>query len=73
MTASSFALTLLLIATLAASSADHPAFWLLLGPTPLAAGIGLLVFLRSRVNRFSREDFREVTESNQSEELGART
>jgi hypothetical protein len=60
MTASSFVLTLLLIATLAASSADHPVFWLLLGPAPLAAGVGLLGFLRSRLSRFSREDFREV-------------
>jgi hypothetical protein len=56
MTASSFVLTLLLIATLAASSADHPVFWLLLGPAPLAAGVGLLAFLRPRFGqRFSRQ------------------
>jgi hypothetical protein len=53
MTASSFVLTLLLIATLAASSADHPVFWLLLGPAPLAAGVGLLGFLRSRQREVS--------------------
>ena len=49
MTASSFALTLMLIATIAATSADHPAFWLLLGPAPLAAVIGAVALVRSRL------------------------
>ena len=48
MTASSFVLTLLLIATLAATSADNPAFWLLLGPVPLAAVVGAVALVRSR-------------------------
>ena len=41
-------LTLLLIATVGAATADHPTFWLLLGPTPLAALMGAVVFVRSR-------------------------
>jgi hypothetical protein len=57
MTASSFVLTLLLIATLAATSADHPAFWLLLGPAPLAAVIGAAALIRSRFSqRMSQQD-----------------
>jgi hypothetical protein len=55
MTASSFVLILLLITTLAASSAAHPIFWLLLGPAPLAAGVGFIAFLRPKLGRFSRE------------------
>jgi hypothetical protein len=51
MTASSFVLTLLLIATLAATSADHPAFWLLLGPVPLAAIVGAVALIRSRFSQ----------------------
>ena len=57
MTASSFVLTLLLIATLAATSADHPAFWLLLGPAPLAAVVGAVALVRSRfTQRMSQTD-----------------
>jgi hypothetical protein len=48
MTAYSFVLTLMLIATVAAASADHPAFWLLLGPAPLAAVIGAVGLVRSK-------------------------
>jgi hypothetical protein len=51
MTASSFLLTLLLIATVAASSADQPVFWLLLGPAPLAAVIGMIKLVRSKVGQ----------------------
>jgi hypothetical protein len=57
MTASSFVLTLLLIATLAATSADNPAFWLLLGPAPLAAVVGAVALVRSKFGqRASQED-----------------
>jgi hypothetical protein len=42
MTASSFALTLLLIATIAAVYTDRPAFWLLMGPFPLVAGFTMM-------------------------------
>lgn len=49
MTASSFVLTLMLITTVAAASADHPAFWLLIGPAPLAAVIGAVGLVRSRL------------------------
>jgi hypothetical protein len=49
MTASSFLLTLMLIATVAATSADQPAFWLLLGPAPLAAVVGAVALVRSRL------------------------
>jgi hypothetical protein len=57
MTASSFILALLLIATVAATSADHPAFWLLLGPAPFAAAIGAVALVRSRFGqRVSRQD-----------------
>jgi len=60
MTASSFILTLLLIATVAATSADHPTFWLLLGPAPLAAAIGAVALVRSRFGqRISRQDIGE--------------
>jgi hypothetical protein len=59
MTASSFVLILLLIATLAASSAEHPFFWLLLGPAPLAAGAGAVALVRSRFGRLSRGDLHE--------------
>jgi hypothetical protein len=48
MSGSSFVLTLLLITTVAAASADHPAFWLLLGPAPLATLISAVLFVRSK-------------------------
>jgi hypothetical protein len=48
MSAPSFMLTLLLIATVGAATADHPTFWLLLGPAPLAALMGAVGFVRSR-------------------------
>jgi hypothetical protein len=51
MTASSFVLALLLIATVAATSVDHPAFWLLLGPAPLAAIVGAIALVRSRFSQ----------------------
>jgi hypothetical protein len=57
MTASSFILTLLLIATVAATSADRPVFWLLLGPAPLAAVVGAVALVRSRFSqRMSQQD-----------------
>jgi hypothetical protein len=42
MTASCFTLTLLFIATFTAAYTDRPAFWLLVGPVPLAAGLALI-------------------------------
>ena len=57
MTASSFVLALMLISTVAAASADHPAFWLLMGPAPLAAVIGAVPLVRSRLaQRMSNQD-----------------
>lgn len=53
MTASCFALTLLLIATIVAAYADRPVFWLLLGPVPLAAGIAMIAFFQQRLGRRS--------------------
>jgi hypothetical protein len=47
MSASSFALTLLLFATIAAAHTDQPAFWLLIGPAPLAIGFAAIaIFCR---------------------------
>jgi hypothetical protein len=46
MSTTSFALTLLLFATIAATHADQPAFWLLIGPAPLAVGFAVVVFRR---------------------------
>jgi hypothetical protein len=54
MTASSFVMTLLLIATVAAISADHPAFWLLLGAAPLAVAIGAAALVRGGSLKKSR-------------------
>ncbi len=51
MTASSFALTLLLIATIAAVYTDRPAFWLLMGPFPLVAGFTMMACLQQRPGR----------------------
>jgi hypothetical protein len=48
MSSFSFTLTLLLSGTIAAANADHPLFWLLIGPTPLAIGLAAAVFLRPR-------------------------
>ncbi|MBV9877119.1 MAG: hypothetical protein JO025_20485 [Verrucomicrobia bacterium] len=60
MTASSFVLTLMLIITVAAASADHPAFWLLIGPAPLAAVVGAIALFRSRLTqRVSHQDSTE--------------
>ncbi len=55
MSASSFVLTLLLIATLGAATADHPTFWLLLGSAPLTALMGAVVFVRSRALQRSNQ------------------
>jgi hypothetical protein len=56
MSASSFVLTLLLIATVGAATADHPTFWLLLGPAPLTALMGAVVFVRSRALQRSEHE-----------------
>jgi len=48
MRASSFALTLLLFATIAAAHTDQPAFWLLIGPAPLAVGFAVVALFRRR-------------------------
>jgi len=44
----SFALTLLLSATIAGANTDHAPFWLLIGPVPLALGLMAAVFFRPR-------------------------
>ena len=48
MSASSFSLALLLFGTIAAAYTDQPAFWLLIGPAPLAVGFAAIAFLRQR-------------------------
>jgi hypothetical protein len=48
MSASTISLTLLLLATIAAVHSDHPTFWLLIGPVPLASGLTALTFLRRK-------------------------
>ena len=48
MSASTITLTLLLLATIAAVHSDHPTFWLLIGPAPLASGLTALTFLRRK-------------------------
>ena len=48
MSASTITLTLLLLATIAAMHSDQPAFWLLIGPAPLASGLTALTFLRRK-------------------------
>jgi hypothetical protein len=48
MSASSFTLALLLFGTIAAAYTDRPAFWLLIGPAPLAVGFAAIAFLRPR-------------------------
>src|SRR5260370_35951278 len=58
MSASSFVVTLCLITTVGAATADHPTFWLLLCPAPLTALMGAVVFLRSRA--FQRSDNESV-------------
>lgn len=50
MSSFSFTLTLLLSGTIAAANADHPLFWLLIGPTPLAIGLVAAVFFRPRLD-----------------------
>jgi hypothetical protein len=46
MGAFSFTLTLQLLGTIAAAHTDHPVFWLLVGPMPLAVGFTLITFVR---------------------------
>jgi hypothetical protein len=46
MGAFSFTLTLQLLGTIAAAHTDHPVFWLLVGPMPLAVGFTLMTFVR---------------------------
>jgi hypothetical protein len=51
MSAFSFSLALLLLGTIAAANTNHPMFWLLIGPAPLAAGFTVLTFFRQRFSR----------------------
>jgi len=46
-----FTLTLLLLGTIVAARTDHPAFWLLFGPTPFAVGYAALTFFRQGFGR----------------------
>jgi hypothetical protein len=61
MTASSFVLTLMLITTVAAASADHPAFWLLIGPAPLAAVIGAAALVKPRLAQRTSQHFEVIS------------
>lgn len=45
----SFILTLVLLGTAAAAQTDQPAFWLLVGPTPLACGFLAVTLFRRRL------------------------
>jgi hypothetical protein len=47
----SFTLTLQLLGTIAAAHTDHPVFWLLVGPMPLAVVFTLVTFIRQGVFR----------------------
>ena len=51
MGAVSFILTLVLLGSAAAAQTDQPAFWLLVGPAPLAAGFLAVSFFRRRLLR----------------------
>jgi hypothetical protein len=48
MSTTSFTLTLLLFATIAAAHTDQPASWLLIGPAPLAVGFAVMALFRRR-------------------------
>jgi hypothetical protein len=54
MTASCFTLTLLFVATVVAAYTDRPAFWLLMGPVPLATGFTMIAFLQPKLGRRGR-------------------
>jgi hypothetical protein len=45
----SFILTLILLGAVTAAQTDHPVFWLLVGPTPLATGFFAVTFFRRRI------------------------
>ena len=51
-------LTLLLLGTIAAANTNHPVFWLLIGPAPLAAGFTVLTVFRKRFSRHPRNEER---------------
>ena len=51
LTVSSFMLALVLVGVVVAAQTDHPVFWLLIGPTPLAVLHTTRTFLRQRVTR----------------------
>jgi hypothetical protein len=51
MTVSSFMLALVLVGVVVAAHTNHPVFWLLIGPTPLALLHTTRTFLRQRVIR----------------------
>jgi len=51
----------MLIATVAAASADHPAFWLLIGPAPLAAVIGAVALVKSRFAQRMSQHFEVIS------------
>jgi hypothetical protein len=48
MSAFTFTLTLLLLATIGATQTDNPMFWLVIGPAPFAIMFAGLVFWRQR-------------------------
>jgi hypothetical protein len=51
LTVSSFMLALVLVGVVVAAHTDHPVFWLLVGPTPIAVLHTTRTFLRQRVIR----------------------
>jgi hypothetical protein len=53
MSALSFALTLLLLGTAAATQTDQPVLWLLIGPAPFAVGFAAVAVLRQRFNLYA--------------------
>src|SRR5258705_4757076 len=54
LTVSSFMLALVLVGVVVAAHTDHPAFWLLIGPTTFAVLHTTRTFLRERVIRRER-------------------
>jgi hypothetical protein len=58
MSAFSFTLTLQVLGTIGAAHTNHPVFWLLVGPMPLAVGFTLVTFIRQGVFRSIRKNRR---------------
>lgn len=58
MSTSTFALMLLLFGTIVAAYTDQSAFWLLIGPVPLALGLAGIAFFRPDVRKAETDRYR---------------